>query len=109
MFLENENPHAFTKGVQAILNGELWFSRDILVKCLLEIGDAVKPLEESKPRLTPREKEILTMLASGSTNDKIAEEFYISPQTVKTHICNIYKKINAPNRIQAALWATRNL
>jgi DNA-binding CsgD family transcriptional regulator len=109
VFFENENPEVLTKGVQAILNGELWFSRDILAKCLLETGDSPKVPQEAKPRLTSREKEILIMVASGRANNKIAEELCISLHTVKTHIYNIYKKINAPNRFQAALWAAKNL
>ena len=111
IFLENENSHLFTKGVQAILNGELWFSRDILTKCLLETGDsAATPLQGKESRLlTTREEEILIMIASGKTNGKIANELCISPHTVKTHLYNIYKKINAPNRLQATLWAAKNL
>ena len=109
VFFENEDPHVLTKGVQAILKGELWFSRDILTKCLLETGDTAKLPQDTRPRLTSREKEILIMVASGRPNNKIAEELCISLHTVKTHIYNIYKKINAPNRFQAALWAAKNL
>ena len=110
IFLKNESSHVFTKGVQAILNGEFWFSRDILTKCLLESDTSSKPLPEAKSRLlTPREQEILVKIASGSTNVRIAKELCISPHTVKTHLYNIYKKINAPNRLQATLWATKNL
>jgi DNA-binding NarL/FixJ family response regulator len=109
IFFENESPQILSKGVQAILEGELWFSRDILAKCLLETGDAAKDHQETQPRLTSREKEILIMVASGHTNGKIAEELCVSPHTIKTHIYNIFKKINVPNRLQAALWATKNL
>jgi DNA-binding CsgD family transcriptional regulator len=59
--------------------------------------------------LTPREVEILAMVAVGAKNEEIAEKLYISPHTVKTHIYNIFKKIDVPNRLQAALWAASNL
>ncbi len=59
--------------------------------------------------LTQRELEILTMVISGSKNEDIANHLCICAHTVKTHIYNIFKKINVPNRLQAALWAAKNL
>jgi DNA-binding CsgD family transcriptional regulator len=110
IFFENESLCMFTKGVQAILSGELWFSRDTLVKCLLGTGDSSTELPQPKrPRLTSREKEILLEIASGSTNSKIADNLYISLHTVRTHMYNIFKKINVPNRLRAAYWASENL
>jgi len=49
------------------------------------------------------------MVAVGAKNEEIADELFISPNTVRTHIYNIFKKINVPNRLQAALWAAKNL
>ena len=59
--------------------------------------------------LTKREVEILKMVAIGAKNEVIADDLCISPNTVKTHIYNIFKKINVPNRLQAALWVAKNL
>lgn len=101
-------PH-ISKGVLAILKGEFWFSRDTLVKYLLEHRDSKGNFKKANAFLTSRETEILMLLASGVSNNQIAAGLGISPHTVKTHIYNIYSKINVPNRLQAALWAAKNL
>ena len=59
--------------------------------------------------LTSRQTEILALVAVGATNEQIADKLCISPQTVKSHLYNIFKKINVPNRVQAALWAAKHL
>lgn len=66
-------------------------------------------LPDIYPLLTLREREILLLIAGGATNQVIAESLCISPFTVKTHIYKIFKKIRASNRVQAALWAAKNL
>ena len=68
-----------------------------------------KSFQEKTGNLTSREREILILIASGHSNRMISDELRVSPHTVKTHICNIYKKINTNNRFQAALWALKSL
>jgi len=97
------------KGIQAIFDGELWISREILTKYVTQTRAKHNPAEKDKALLTSREIEILTMISTGTKNEEIAERLFISPNTVKTHIYNIFKKINVPNRLQAALWAAKNL
>ena len=96
------------KGIRAIFNGELWISRKIMADSLKR-NDRYPDARKIHSMLTPREIEILTMIAAGATNVKIADKLFISPHTVKTHIYNIFKKINVPNRLQAAFWAAKNL
>jgi DNA-binding NarL/FixJ family response regulator len=97
------------KGVPAILNGELWYSRRDLMKCLLDSDDDSEFALERRSLLTSREKEILILIASGISNTQIADKLNISRNTVKTHLYNIYNKIKVPNRLQAALWAAKHL
>lgn len=97
------------KGVPAILNGELWYSRKDLMKCLLDSDDDNEFALERRGLLTSREKEILILIASGISNTQIADKLNISRNTVKTHLYNIYNKIKVPNRLQAALWAAKHL
>lgn len=106
----NDDPLAnLSKGVQAILNGELWFSRKDLMKCILDTNSDSQMAMELKASLTNREREILILIASGINNSQIAENLNISRNTVKTHLYNIYNKIKVPNRLQAALWAAKHL
>jgi DNA-binding NarL/FixJ family response regulator len=110
-FYEHDTREHFLKGVRALCDGELWISREILKEYVCTTTNKILKSQARNiaALLTPRELEILALIGSGATNDEIGEELFISPNTVKTHIYNIFKKINVHNRLQATLWATENL
>ena len=58
--------------------------------------------------LTPREAEVLTLIARGKSNTEIAEELFVSAATVKTHINNLFAKIAVRDRAQAVRYALRH-
>jgi NarL family two-component system response regulator LiaR len=63
------------------------------------------PLQpESHVRLTTREQEILQLVAQGCSNSEIARTLVITQYTVRSHVCNILKKLKLDNRTQAALY-----
>jgi len=97
-----------------------------LIVCLLEdkgshhdlsqiitlVGDAVplvagKPSEHSILRLSPREKEVLALLAQGLSNPEIGRTLFISPVTVKVHVRHIFDKLGVKSRAAAALRSTQ--
>jgi DNA-binding NarL/FixJ family response regulator len=60
-----------------------------------------------RPALTKREREILSLIVEGSDNKEIAAELVISPETVKTHVSTVLEKLDAGNRVEAAVKAVR--
>jgi DNA-binding CsgD family transcriptional regulator len=64
-----------------------------------------QPLTPSSRRLTGRESAVLRLLAQGRTNQEIATELFVSPHTVERHVANVYAKIGARNRVEAATFA----
>lgn len=110
LFYKNDPPHIISKGISAILKGDLWYSKKILTKCLLEPNPSNNFIDRAaSSNLTLREREILILIASGCSNKNIADELCISYHTVKTHVYSIYKKLNIDNRFQAALWTAKYL
>lgn len=98
------------KGIQKVLEGEYWLSRKLLEQSLLSTRNQYR-LDRNRidpAVLTLREQEIVRLIATGHDNQSIADSLFISPNTVKTHISNIYKKIDVTNRVQAILWASEN-
>jgi LuxR family transcriptional regulator of csgAB operon len=94
----------YARAVYAILDGELWYPRRVLEEHLLSACTSPLMFKDQLSALTMRERQILTLLASGFSNHRIALKLCISPHTVKTHAYNIYKKINVSNRMHASLW-----
>lgn len=70
--------------------------------------DQAGPVLAAIKRLTPREREVLTALAGGSTNKEIAIALSITPGTVKTHVERLIGKLGVRDRTQAAILATRH-
>jgi DNA-binding CsgD family transcriptional regulator len=59
-------------------------------------------------QLSPREREVLALVAKGQSNKTIAAALYVSPNTVKTHVSSLLTKLRADSRIQLATIATRH-
>jgi DNA-binding NarL/FixJ family response regulator len=107
-FYREDSLEKVAKGVKSIFKGELWVSRSIMSRYIKKGSNEKSLLKEGHSILTAREAEILALVASGATNEQIAEKLFLSRHTVKTHLYNIFKKINVPNRLQAVLWAAKN-
>ena len=58
--------------------------------------------------LSPRELEVLQLVAAGATNGEIARKLWVTEQTVKFHLSNIYRKLDVANRTEASRYAHLN-
>lgn len=62
-------------------------------------------LSRAIANLTEREREILSLLASGLSNAELAQELYLGETTVKTHVSNVLRKLGVRDRVQAVIAA----
>jgi DNA-binding NarL/FixJ family response regulator len=104
--LKDSEPDALISGILAVHAGQrivTGAAANRVVDMLTNSG----PTRAYYDNLTPREIEILTLLASGLANKQIAHKIKISDKTVRNHISNIYEKVKVVDRSQAVLYAVR--
>lgn len=104
---KSEAPETFHQSVRAVASGNTLFSEDSLRKIVATSTLPAVPTSVSMDVLSPRERDVLRILATGSTNADISSELYLSETTVKTHISGIFAKLGVRNRVEAALAAFR--
>jgi len=106
--LKNLSPSKLVASIRSVNEGESALSRAMTLRLMEElsrtkasdrVGDA------SLDKLTRRELEVLRELATGSTNQEIADRLYLSPNTIKYHVHSILDKLNLPDRRAAAMFA----
>lgn len=91
--LKNTSKEELIRAILAVCEGAIFFNG--------EVGQAFEEYQKSSkvesPVLTPREKEILGLIAEGYTNPQIAEKIFLSPFTVDSHRKNLLAKLNVKN------------
>ena len=108
--LKNTEPEELIHAIFHIAQGGVIVSPIMATKLLTEFKDQGARAEraatqEAEPTLSPREGEVLQLVAQGATNKEIADSLFISENTVKTHLRNIMEKLHLANRSQAAAYA----
>ena len=88
------------KALIKVLSGELWFKRDTFESLFKETQEIIESKVILRKLLTPAETNVVNLTCQGLKNKEIAEKLFISESTVKTHLNNIYKKLNVKNRVQ---------
>ncbi|MEU3971482.1 response regulator transcription factor [Streptomyces bacillaris] len=117
--LKDSGPRLLAEAVRAAAAGDSLVSPSITVRLLRRLrtggsapGTAAAPgavpARPGAPQLSPREREVVVLLAEGLTNAEIATALSITVGTVKTHLTNVQAKLGARNRVEIAAWAWRN-
>jgi len=99
---------AIREAIEAVMQGTSVLEPAVQARVLEAVARG-KPLHKASlpDGLTPREGEVLTLIAAGLANQEIARKLFISEGTVKTHINNLFGKIGARDRAQAVAYAFR--
>lgn len=96
------------EAIKKVNAGQIWVDPELLAGVDFEriaksFAEAGPPANETLHGLTKRETEILRLVAEGMSNEEIGRKLFISRKTVKTHLTNIFDKLQVHNRFKAAL------
>jgi DNA-binding NarL/FixJ family response regulator len=99
-------------GLRAVMGGQSLISPSMAGALLTEFASLSRRTEERPttvpaPKLTPREVQVLKLVARGMYNKEIATELFISENTVKNHVRNILEKLQLHSRMEAVMYAVR--
>jgi DNA-binding NarL/FixJ family response regulator len=108
--LKGAQPNELVETIRAVASGQALFGPAIATRIMRffdEQGERFETSlpEDAFPELTPRELEVLELIAAGDKNSQIAEELVISDKTVRNHITNIFSKLQVADRAQAIIKA----
>jgi two-component system NarL family response regulator len=95
--------------IRAVITGQSLISPSMASKLLAEFNTLAKAAEEKvpAPKLTDRELQVLKLVAQGMSNREVAEQLFISENTVKNHVRNILEKLHLHSRMEAVVYAMR--
>lgn len=94
--------------IHRLVKGESLITPSLLRRLLDEFAHRHEEHQPAHNQLTPRENEVLHALARGLRNEEIARELVISEKTVKSHLTNIFGKLQVEGRSQAIIYAIRH-
>ena len=101
--LKDAEPEEIHRAIRAAMRGEAPLAPKAAAALLAARSAATPPHD-----LTDREREVLSLVATGLANKQIARRLGISEKTVKGHLTQVFQTIGVTDRTQAALWAERN-
>ena len=116
ILLKDAHTSLIEKSIQKVNAGEIWLDSNTTAAVIRQFASpsefpAVhangKPNRE-RAQLSQREREIIILIAQGYKNKEIAEKMFITEQTVKNHLHNVFDKLGVSDRLELALYAIHN-
>lgn len=103
--LKEMAPHLLVEAVREVYSGGSWLDKGSVSRVVSKLLEKEEGGREDQQLLTPRELEVVRMVARGLRNRAIAEQLFISEGTVKIHLHNIYQKLGIDGRLELAVYA----
>jgi len=106
--VKDSEPAELIQAVRVVARGEALLSPSITRKLITDLASRPgnpRPTSRELDPLTEREREVMTLVAAGLSNDEIAARLYVSPLTAKTHVSRIMTKLDARDRAQLVVLA----
>jgi DNA-binding NarL/FixJ family response regulator len=102
--LKGAPPETMIRAISAVAAGEAILGTGVARRVMVYLGNP-RPTEPAFPELTPREREVLSLIAEGLANPAIATRLSVSPNTVGNHISSIFGKLRVASRAEAIVRA----
>jgi two-component system, NarL family, nitrate/nitrite response regulator NarL len=110
--LKQTAPELIVKSIRKVNSGEIWLDSHTTAAVMRQFASPSEMMNGSGPGkgrerspLSQREREIVSLVAQGYKNREMAEKMFISEQTVKNHLHNIFDKLGVSDRLELALYA----
>jgi len=109
--LKQTAPELIVKSIRKVHGGEIWLDSHTTAAVMRqfaapgEVGGSASGKTRERSPLSHREREIVQLVAQGYKNKEMAEKMFISEQTVKNHLHNIFDKLGVSDRLELALYA----
>ncbi|MCM8710243.1 response regulator transcription factor [Clostridium sp. SYSU_GA19001] len=94
--------------IKSVYNGEKYIDKSLVSLLFLDIRSKDKKEGNILDKLSKREVEVLIRISDGLSNKEIGKQLYLSEKTVKNYATNLFKKINADDRVKATIIAIQN-
>ena len=105
--VKDTEPAELIQAVRVVANGEALLSPNITKRLIEEFAARTREVRPSRDlqQLTDREREVMALVATGLSNDEIAQRLFVSPATAKTHVSRAMVKLGARDRAQLVVFA----